>query len=264
MEKDKTLFHKLKDYAFDIFESFLNDETTYYAASLSFFTIFSLLPILALSILVVSEIEFFSSYINSFTYYILDFLNPSHSKEVNEFLTDFLSNSNKLGYFGIIYLVIIFALFFKDYDHVVNKLHNTKRRPLYKSFPFYLIFLVSMPIIFTVVVTAQSFYSNDFYNLFISFLFGWGLVFLLFKYSVNREVRSRTALGASFLTTVTLSITKNLFIYYVIYNKTYATIYGSFATLLFFFFWIYVSWVIYLYGIKMCHKLDMELNKKIS
>ncbi|MCG3717085.1 YihY/virulence factor BrkB family protein, partial [Aliarcobacter butzleri] len=58
-----------------------------------------------------------------------------------------------------------------------------------------------------------------------------------------------------------LSISKNLFIYYVIYNKTYTTIYGSLATLLFTFFWIYVSWIIYLYGIKMCHKLDLKMKK---
>ncbi len=38
----KTIYNKVED--------FLNDDTTYYAASLSFFTIFSILPILALLI----------------------------------------------------------------------------------------------------------------------------------------------------------------------------------------------------------------------
>ena len=49
---------------------------------------------------------------------------------------------------------------------------------------------------------------------------------------------------------------------YVIYNKTYTTIYGSLATLLFTFLWIYISWIIYLYGIKMCHKLNVKAQIK--
>ena len=47
-----------------------------------------------------------------------------------------------------------------------------------------------------------------------------------------------------------------------LYNQTYSTLYGSMATLLFTFLWIYVSWIIFLYGVKLCHKLNIkELNK---
>ncbi|MDX4026605.1 YhjD/YihY/BrkB family envelope integrity protein, partial [Aliarcobacter skirrowii] len=77
-----------------------------------------------------------------------------------------------------------------------------------------------------------------------------------FKVSVNKKVSIKAAFISSFVTLATLSITKNLFVYYVIYNKTYTTIYGSLATLLFTFFWIYISWIIYLYGVKMCHRIN--------
>ncbi|WWW12312.1 YhjD/YihY/BrkB family envelope integrity protein [Arcobacter cryaerophilus gv. pseudocryaerophilus] len=60
-----------------------------------------------------------------------------------------------------------------------------------------------------------------------------------------------------------MSITKNLFIYYVVYNKTYTTIYGSLSTLLFSILWIYISWIIYLYGIKICHKLNMKYLNQV-
>lgn len=69
---------------------------------------------------------------------------------------------------------------------------------------------------------------------------------------------------SSFLTLSVLSITKNLFVYYIVYNKTYSTIYGSLSTFLFSFLWIYISWIIYLYGVKFCHRLNTkELNKII-
>jgi membrane protein len=89
-----------------------------------------------------------------------------------------------------------------------------------------------------------------------------GLIFFaLFKLSVNKIIDNKAALISSFITLTTLSITKNLFIYYVVYNKTYTTIYGSLSTLLFTFLWIYISWIIYLYGIKICHKLNMKYLK---
>ncbi|RUM45870.1 MAG: hypothetical protein DSY46_01585 [Hydrogenimonas sp.] len=51
-------------------------------------------------------------------------------------------------------------------------------------------------------------------------------------------------------------IGKNIFIYYTVHNKTYTTIYGSFSTLLFFMLWIYISWIIFLYGQKLCYLLN--------
>ncbi|MFY4783709.1 YhjD/YihY/BrkB family envelope integrity protein, partial [Aliarcobacter butzleri] len=75
----------------------------------------------------------------------------------------------------------------------------------------------------------------------------------------NKKIANYAALLSSFFTLAVLSISKDLFIYYGIYNKTYTTIYGSLATLLYTFFWIYVSCIIYLYEIKMCHKLHLKM-----
>ncbi|WP_314988890.1 YhjD/YihY/BrkB family envelope integrity protein, partial [uncultured Campylobacter sp.] len=49
---------------------------------------------------------------------------------------------------------------------------------------------------------------------------------------------------------------KYVLLYYAILNETYRSIYGSFAVLLFFFLWIYVSWVVFLYGFKFCVFLE--------
>ena len=50
----------------------------------------------------------------------------------------------------------------------------------------------------------------------------------------------------SFASSMIWYISKNLFVYYVVYNTTYTNIYGSFSTILFFVVWLYISWVIYL------------------
>ena len=122
----------------------------------------------------------------------------------------------------------------------------------------YSILLILLPILFIATNILMSLHDNTILNYIFSYIFAWFIFYALFKLSVNTFVNNKAALISSFVTLTILSITKNLFIYYVIYNKTYTTIYGSLATLLFTFLWIYISWIIYLYGIKMCYKLNIK------
>jgi membrane protein len=239
-------------------DSFFNDDTTYYAASLSFFTIFSILPIIALGISIISQFPEFNSYLDIFTNFLFDFLNPTHSEEIVQSLKNYISNSNKLGFIGILYMLFVFIMFFKDYDYIVNKIHNTQRRAIYKSFFIYLLLFIVFPTIFIVVSYANSLHDNNIFKFSSSFIFTWFMFFIIFKLSINKELSFRSIFISSFLTILVLSITQNLFIYYVVYNQTYTTIYGSLSTLLFSFLWIYISWIIYLYGIKFCHKLNSK------
>lgn len=239
-------------------DSFFNDDTTYYAASLSFFTIFSILPIIALGIAIISSFSEFDSYIDLFTNYLFDFLNPTHSSEIVESLKDYISNSGKLGFIGIFYMLFVFVMFFKDYDYIVNKIHETNRRAIYKSFFIYLLLFIVFPSIFVIISYMNTLHESNLFKYLFSFIFTWFMFFSLFKLSINKKLSTKAVLISSFLTLIVLSITQNLFVYYVVYNKTYTTIYGSLATLLFSFLWIYISWVIYLYGIKICHKLNLK------
>lgn len=243
-------------------DSFFNDDTTYYAASLSFFTIFSILPIIALFIAIISNFPEFDHYLDIFINYLLDIINPTHSHEIIDTLKNYISNSNKLGYIGIIYMIFVFIMFFKDYEYIVNKIHESKRKSITLSFLFYSTYLIILLFIFTAVNIVSAFYNNNIMNTIFTYLFGWLIFYSLFKLSINRSIDDKAALISSLITLISLSITKNLFVYYIIYNKAYTTIYGSLSTLLFTFFWIYISWIIYLYGIKMCHKLNIKYQTK--
>lgn len=252
--EEKTPFQKV----IAALDSFFNDDTTYYAASLSFFTIFSILPIIALAISIISSLPQFDNYIEIFMQYILELLNPTHSQQFMTQIKNFISNSNHLGSIGMVYMLFVFTMFFKDFEYIVNKIHEAKRKSIYASFFFYLSFIIVLPILFVAYLVITTSFDNPIFNYVISFTFAWIIFYGLFKLTVNRYIYNKAALISSFLTLITLSVTKNLFVYYVVYNKTYTTIYGSLATLLFFFFWIYISWIIYLYGVKLCHELNIK------
>lgn len=237
---------------------FVDDDTPYYAASLSFFTIFALLPIIALIIWFVSSMEVLKENTQLMLSYLLELINPAHSEKINVFVTNFLSSSDSLGTIGVIYLVFVFTMFFKDYEYIVNKIHNVQNRPLYQSMFVYLTLLIIISILFGIFVYSISFTSDNLMTKILTFLFLWFLFIIIFKISVNRKLSNISLFVSSFITLLVLSITKNLFLQYVLINKTYATLYGSVSIILFFFLWIYISWIIYLYGMKLCHTINTK------
>jgi membrane protein len=256
MEEKKKYKKPLLKCFVDMLDSFFNDDTTYYAASLSFFTIFSLLPIFALVVYIISNLPQFEQYVEIFIEYTIELINPTHSEQFITQILGFVSNSNNLGYIGFIYMLFVFTMFFKDYEYIVNKIHKAKRKSIYTSFVFYLAMILVLPIVFILYILIVSLFDNSLFYYVITFLFAWVIFYFLFKLTVNKRISNKSALISSLITLVSLSITKNLFIYYVLYNKTYTTLYGSLATLLFFFLWIYISWIIFLYGVKLCHRIN--------
>ncbi len=231
---------------------FFDDDIPYHSASLSFFTIFSILPLLALLIVVVSSMPSFQDYQTLLMNYILDFINPTHSESLSSSLDKFLQNTDKLGSIGIFYLLFVFTMFFRDYEYIINKIYGTQTRAIYKLFFLYLSFLIFIPIVFIAFIFLSTFINFTFSGQILSFLLLWVLFIILFTLSANTNISLKAASIASFITLIALSITKSLFGYYVNVNTTYTTIYGSFSVVLFFFLWIYVSWNIYLYGTKIC------------
>jgi membrane protein len=236
--------------------NFFNDDTPYYAASLSFFTIFAILPLIALLIVIISNIPTFSQHLDKIMLYILDFINPTHSTTLSIQIEKFLENTSKLGYIGIVYLLFVFTMFFKDYEYIVNKIHGVDARPIYQSFFLYLIFLVSIPALFFIFIFLSTFSDLSFFITLFTSLFIWFVFTVLFMLSANKTISVKASAISSLVTLFTLSVTKTLFGYYVSANTTYATIYGSFSVALFFFLWIYISWNIYLYGTKLCSILN--------
>jgi membrane protein len=235
---------------------FFNDDTPYYAASLSFFTIFAILPLLALLIVIISNIPTFLEHLDTIMLYILDFINPTHSITLSLQIENFLANTQELGSIGIIYLLFVFTVFFKDYEYIVNKIHGVNSRAIYKSFFLYISFLILIPILFFIFIFLSTLSNISFIVYALSSLFIWIVFLILFMISANTKVTLGAAALSSSLTLVTLSVTKTLFGYYVSANTTYATIYGSFSVALFFFLWIYISWNIFLYGTKLCSILN--------
>jgi len=98
----------------------------------------------------------------------------------------------------------------------------------------------------------------------VPYLIIWALFFLIFKIASVEKTSTQAAALSSFIIAIVWNVAKSGFISYVIMNKSYTTIYGSFSALLFFLLWIYVSWIIFIYGLKLCYLIDSSYGNKNS
>ena len=254
--------------------TFIDKELTLFAASLSFYTIFTIIPLLLITLTLLTSLPSFEEHYESVKTFIFSNLMPVNSEAMMGYIDGFLANSAKMGVLGVVTILVASLLFFKNFEYIANKIFKAKARTLWESITTYWTMLTLTPIALGVsfyitgylaTLIAQNELTSD-VNLLplVPYAIIWGLFFLIFQIAANVKVNPKASLVSSFIISIVFSISKNAFIYYVLLNKSYTTMYGSFAILLFLFLWIYVSWIIFIYGLKLCYVINRIYEKKES
>jgi len=252
--------------------NFLDKELTLFAASLSFYTIFTIVPLLLMILTLLTSLESFSQYYESIKAFIFSNLLPGNSQIIMSYIDGFLVNSAKMGALGFGMILLSSLLFFRNFVYIANKIFHAPKRTLLASLTMYLSILILTPI-----ALGISFYITGYIEIFMAsnsltenlsmlpivpYLIIWVFFFLIFQMAANTSIDIKASLISSFIISIIFSISKNLFIYYVFVNELYTTMYGSFAIVIFLFLWIYVSWVIFIYGLKLCYIINGIYKKR--
>jgi membrane protein len=246
--------------------AFVDKELTLFAASLSFYTIFTIIPLLLIVLTLLTSMPSFSDHYEKIKGFIFSNLMPVQSEMIMNNIDSFVANSAKVGAFGLLMILIASLLFFKNFEYIANKIFHAKSRTLWESITTYWTMLTLTPIALGIsfyitgyiatLMASNSLTSGLNILPVVPYLIIWGLFFLIFQIGPNAKINPKASAISSFLIAVIFSASKNAFIYYVFLNKSYATMYGSFAIVMFLFLWIYVSWIIFIYGLKLCYMID--------
>jgi membrane protein len=263
----KDLFLKLKEKSPNLIE-----EITIQASSLSFYTIFSIVPILLIILSLLASNPMFSEYYQKIETFILSNILPTNQETIKIYITSFVQNSKSMGITGGIYIFVTSILFFKNFETIMTKIFNSKKRKFFNKITTYWTTMTLFPILFSfsiyLSIKIQSVLNNSTYtqNINILALIPFFTIFVMFwlayNLGANKELNIKALIISSFLGTTIFSIAKSLFVYYVIYNKNYTSLYGSFSIILFAFVWIYVSWIIFISGAHLCEFLDEYFREK--
>lgn len=91
----------------------------------------------------------------------------------------------------------------------------------------------------------------------LAFIASWGMFFLLYVLVPNTHVRIRPALAGSFAGALLWEAAKFGFQTYVNHALPYAELYGALGLIPLFLFWVYISWVIVLFGLELTYAMQM-------
>jgi len=257
----------LRDLLRDLFDA----KVGRYAASLSWSTLFALVPMLAIAAAIFSRMPAFARMKMAFERLMEDNLPVSDPAWVMGRIEAYTANAGQLGWIGAAYALIAAVLFVRTYDYIVNDICEAPRRSALSALRAYGGLALAIPLLSAVsywlggvtdaALAARGWPLRDFTGGSISFLRIWAIVFLLYQFTPNRKMSPAAAVSSAFIATAVWWASKYLFVLYVAHNRTYATIYGSVAAVLFFLLWIHISWVIHLHGLKFCTLLERERRK---
>lgn len=262
----KSVFRHIRLFFLMLFDR----DITVYASSLSFYTIFTVVPLLIISLSLIANVPVFSAQYAKIQIFIFENMMPGQTAAIAGYLESFFRNSVQLGVIGFTTMIVSSLLFFQNFEHIVGKIFKTSKRRIWDAITTYWTLISLTPIALIASMSLKAYLEAHISGFALHtlsifpFLLLWAIFFLIYKIAVNAEVSPKAAAISSFVVALVWGIAKNSFIQYVFYNKTYATMYGSFSALIFFFLWIYVSWIIVIYGMKLCYLINRATQRSES
>lgn len=244
-------------------ERFSEDRLGLSASSLTFTTMIAIVPFFALVLSVFTAFPIFGKFQVALQQWLIDSLVPENiAKQVVVYLTKFAIKASRVGWLGFVFLGISALSLVITIDKTLNNIWRAPRlRPIGQRVLVYWATLTLGPILLGGSLSLSS-YAVSASKGFVDALPGgvtvsldilqWFLVVCgmasLYKYVPNMVVRWRHAFIGGMFVAIALEIAKKLLAIYLGSVPTYSAVYGTFATVPILLIWIYIAWVIVLFG----------------
>ena len=236
------------------------------AMSLVYTTLLSLVPLLAVSFSVLKGMGAH----NEIKPMLLNVLSPlgSGGVEITEHLLTFVDNI-KVGVLGFVGIALLFYTVISLIQKIERAFNSTWRITSYRSiaerFSDYLSVIMVGPVLIFVAIGITAGISNSSFVSALNAIEPFGTLLLLigkilpyiliigaftFIYTIipNTKVKFKSALTGAVISGLLWETTGWLFTSFVANSTNYTAVYSSFAVLMIFMIWLYLSWLILLIG----------------
>ncbi len=255
---------------------FIQNECTVKAASLTFYTLFSVVPILALVFGVTQGLGFARNLEMKIREVMVSY--PEAAEKIIYFADSLLQKTRGgvVAGFGVALLLWSAIKLLSNIENTLNDIWGVKRgRSFARRLADYLTILILCPvllftaaggIVFTATRASGLTEKLPFSEIFNTLLqFGTGLLPLLVTWVVftfiytaipNTKVRFFAALPAGFLTAIAYTTLQSVYIFAQYTTTQLNAIYGSFAALPLFLIWLNLSWILILAGAQLTFSIQ--------
>jgi len=245
-----------------LWQRFSIDRAPQSAASLTFTTLFAVVPLLTVTFVMLSAVPALQGVGEQIQRFILDNFLPDSGEAVHEYLTAFTTQARQLTWIGVLFLLVTAYTMLVSVEKAFNHIWRVRQqRRGVARFLLYWAVLSLGPLLLGAGFVASTYITS------LSLLSGPDALigtkpllritpvlssiaaFTLFYAVVpNTRVPLRYALAGGLFAAALFEIAKALFGFYVRMFPGYQLIYGAFATVPLFLLWIYLSWLIVLFG----------------
>lgn len=238
----------------------LADRCIEVAASLTFTTLLSFVPLITLTLIVASAFPVFSAYSDSFKQFLLENLVPdSATRIITVYMRQFSDNAGKLTAAGLAMLALTAISLMLTIERTFNAIWRVKKsRPLARQMLLYWTVLTLGPLLLGLGLSLTNGLSSPFTgkwrwideSLSLAGSASLSAVVLLIVYGLipNRFVPWPHALIGAITTAILLTFAKLGFALYVEMARSYQLIYGAFASFPILLLWLQLMWLLVLFG----------------
>jgi len=242
---------------------------TYHASALAFVTLLTIVPLLTVVLSIISIFPIFAKYVGlAQSYIMLNFI-PTSSGVIQHYLESFIRQATTMSKMGILILFITTTLQIVTIENAINHIwQGSDKRKRYFSWLVYWLMLLIAPIFIGLSIVISSYlFSISWFSKAVTYLAIKSLLisavpivintvmFSLFYAAIpSVRVKWRDAFFGGLIAAILFEMSKIGFAFYIIKFPSYALIYGALATVPIFLIWIYLVWLIVLYGALITHE----------
>lgn len=238
------------------------------ASALTYYTLLSLVPLLALAFALLKAF----GVQNQLEPLILEKLNVGDG-HVAEAIVGYINNTQvtQMGAIGLVFLLVAVISLLTNIEAAFNDIWGVDSlRPLLRRFSDYLsVILVGPVLLIGAISMTSSLISHSFTQNLLEmqmigsvivfvlkvtpFIFMWLAFTLLYIFMSNIKVQWRAALIGGVVGGTLWQFAQLSYVHFQVGVARYNAIYGTMAALPIFMVWLYVSWVIVLFGLGVCY-----------
>ena len=271
---DKTWFQ----FVLFVIRRFEADRCREQAGSLTYTTLFAVVPMLTVFLVIISSIKALEPARQQLQQLIYSNFLPKTTIAFDKAFNAFTDKSSNLTIIGILFLFVTTVMMLTSIETVFNRIWRVREtRGGIVGFMRYWTIISLGPILLgsafvissavaSLTVLSDNFVGYEVNGKFIFWCISFALTvlgFFILNWTIpNRRVPIKAALIAGFFSAIVFELLKNLFGYIMSNFTSYEIVYGAFAAVPIFLLWIFLSWNIVLLGVEISYALTAFYSGK--
>lgn len=248
------------------------DRLTTSSAGLAYTTILALVPLITVIFSLLSAFPMFDEVSFSLKKIIYNNLVPTASDTIENYLEQFIGNTKKMTFMGIIGLIVTSLLLINSINTALNHIWKTKKkRSFMYNLTMYWTILTLGPILAGSSVAISSYIFSlkwlstaapgNFLLSTLPFFISVAGFWLLYSIIPTESVPFKESMVGAIIAAILFELGKRAFALYITSFPTYQLIYGVVSSIPIMLVWIYFSWCIVLFGAEFAATLT-DFNRK--